>query len=383
MLHVSLFTINFYFIFLESHETFAKFLFPSFIVGLIIGKDGVEISSLMSRTNTNIKFSPGRELYPNTQDRVCCIMGTIKNIIAALRGIFNKVRTSDINDQDILKTLKMIISNIASGMIIGKSGGTIKTIQQTCNVRIQITNKDETKGLPERTMTISAESSEYLLAAVKDILTRLLHDPEADKWKRLMTYSGYVVSSSGGGGGVSVSSPGSTTSGDYSSFIQSMIQHPSYSALTSLQSSTSLPNGPGYQSSGSASDSGSALTQAMLAYMYSQSLSSNSPYFTRYAPVMIDGVNLTVPGATLATFEIAIPEVMINSVLGVGASLVSELMQTTNTRIQLSGKGDYIPGTYNRKLTITGPILSVQSAHLMIMQNIIRDSETYRKQGLI
>ena len=36
-------------------------------------------------------------------------------------------------------------------------------------------------------------------------------------------------------------------------------------------------------------------------------------------------------------------------------------MQSTGARIQLSMKGDYIPGTYNRKLTIAGPI-SVSSS---------------------
>ena len=121
----------------------------------------------------------------------------------------------------------------------------------------------------------------------------------------------------------------------------------------------------------------------MLTYMYAQSLMSNSAYFSRYTPVMVDGVNLTVPGATLATFEIAVPEVMVSAVLGPGAKLISDLIQTTGTRVQLSSKGDYIPGTYNRKLTISGPVLSVQSAHLMVMQNIVREQEAFRKQGLV
>ena len=89
------------------------------------------------------------------------------------------------------------------------------------------------------------------------------------------------------------------------------------------------------------------------------------------------------PGATLATFEIAIPEIMITSVVGAGSKLITDLMQSTGARIQLSMKGDYIPGTYNRKLTIAGPILSVQAAQMVILQKIIKEQEAFRKQGLI
>ena len=362
-------------------DTYAKLLFPSYIAGLIIGKDGVEISSLMARTNTNIKFSPGRELYPNTQDRVCCIIGSVHNIVSAIKNIFEKISSSEtVYDQEILKTVKMIISNVASGIIIGKSGTTIKTIQQNYNVRIQLTNKDENRGLPERTMTITADDSESLFDAFQDILIRLLHDTESDKWKKVLSYSNYTVTNPSASSTSSTPSLTNTTSStvtDYSVLLQSMLQQKPLHSV----------NGSLYQQQQQLASSSSAtegnLTQAMFAYLYSQSLMSNSSYFTRYAPVMIDGVNFSIPGSTLATFEVAVPEVMINSVLGIGGKVLTELMHATGARMQVSGAGDYIPGTYNRKLTITGPILAVQSAHLAVMQNIIRDVETYRKQGLV
>ena len=370
-------------------------LFPSFVAGLIIGKDGAEISNLMNSTQTNVKFSPGRELYPGTQDRVCTIVGYIPNIVAAVRGIFDKIKTSEHSyDQELLKSLKMLISNIASGMVIGKSGGTVKMIQQDYNVRIQITNKDETRGLPERTMIIMSENPEYILAAFQNVLERILHDPEAEKWKRLVSYSSHTITPShptithtSSLSSSSSAIPNQMT--DYSSFIQSVLhqqqQQQTYASLGSFPSSTTgTSNNTSFPPpSNSETANQPSLANAMLTYMYSQSLTTNSAYFSRYAPVMIDGVNLTIPGSTLSTFEVAIPEVMVNSVLGTGLKLITDVMQSTGTRLQLSGKGDYIPGTYNRKLTITGPILSVQAAHLIVMQNIIREQETYRKQGLI
>ena len=129
--------------------------------------------------------------------------------------------------------------------------------------------------------------------------------------------------------------------------------------------------------------SASLYTQAMMSHAYSQSLMSTSTPYSHFNPVMIDGVNLMVPGATLCTFEIALPEVMVSSVMGVSGKLISDLTQTTGARVQLSGKGEYIPGTYNRKLTITGPILSVQAAHMVVTQKILKEQEVFMKQGLI
>lgn len=68
---------------------------------------------------------------------------------------------------------------------------------------------------------------------------------------------------------------------------------------------------------------------------------------------------------------------------GSSGSFLAELMHSTGTNMELSAKGDYIPGTYNRKLTITGPVLSVLSAHLSLSQGILREQEAFRKQGLI
>ena len=375
-------------------------LFPSFVAGLIIGKEGGMISELMNLTQTNVKFSPGRELYPGTQERVCIITGQIPNIVAAVRGILEKIRNSDSTyDHDAGKSLKMLVSNIASGMVIGKLGGTVKMIQQDYNVRIQITNKEETRGLPERTMIIMADDPEYILSAFQNILERIIGDPEAEKWRRLVSYSGYnltppisnVLSQPSSASSIITSS---SQGMDYSSFLQAFLQ--SHQAQSGFQSGSfphlhsggggSLGIGnflQGTSSSLSESSGQTGLTNAMLTYMYSQSLTSGSGYFSRYPPMMIDGVNLSVPGATLATFEVAIPEVMINAVLGTGLKVISDIMQSTGTRLQLSSKGDYIPGTYNRKLTITGPILSVQAAHLTVMQNLVREQEAFRKQGLI
>ncbi len=366
----------------------------------------------METTNTIIKFSPGRELYPKTNERVCVIIGSIPNICIALRRIFSKIANSPHrkpdDSQEYLRHFKMLVSNIAAGMTIGKSGQTVKAIQQECSVKIQISNKDDS-SLPERTLNIVGESTEEIVAAVKMVLDQVKEDPDANKWKKLLTYGAYLASpaavggahghasslssvslpttgfqTSGYGSGMSELSAGAATN---SSFL-SMLQHPAYAAaLSSAMQSNSAVAGLMGGASGHGSTvpttSGSSFNQALLSYIYAQSLMSGSSYFGQYNPVFVDGVNMSVPGATIASFDVAVPEVMVSSVVGPGAKLLTDLMQSTGARLQLSQKGDYFAGTYNRKLTISGPILSVQAAHMVVLQKLMKDQEAYQKQGLV
>lgn len=299
-----------------------------------------------------------------------------------------------------MKHFKMIVSNISSGMVIGKSGHTIKSIQLECGVKMQITNKDE-NSLPERTLTVDGET-DAILKAVEKILSHTMDDPDAGKWRRLMIYSNYSISPSAsssstsshgmgsakpghGGGGILPSSHaqsgyhgGSSASADPTAAFMALIaqhqqqqqqqHHHAYSAYSSH-----LPSQSG----------GSTFNQALMSYAYAQSLLTNSSYYNQFQPVMVDGVNLTVPGATVSTYEIAVPEVMVSAVAGSDNKLLADLMQTTGARVQLSGKGEFIPGTYNRKMTVTGPILSVQSAHMIILQKLLKEQESYQKHGML
>ena len=68
----------------DKEETFIKFLLSNFVSGMIIGSAGSTINKLMESTGTIIMFSPGRELYPGTNDRVCLITGSVPDICEAL-----------------------------------------------------------------------------------------------------------------------------------------------------------------------------------------------------------------------------------------------------------------------------------------------------------
>ena len=89
--HRHLIYLPFFCTFLPDDEAFVKFLVPSVVPGMIIGSAGSTIAELMDSTRTNIKFSRGLELYPGTNERICCICGPVVNVCDAIREIFARM----------------------------------------------------------------------------------------------------------------------------------------------------------------------------------------------------------------------------------------------------------------------------------------------------
>ena len=48
---------------------------PEYTAGAIIGKAGKNIAEQRERFGTYVKMSPGKVYFPNTEDRVCLILG--------------------------------------------------------------------------------------------------------------------------------------------------------------------------------------------------------------------------------------------------------------------------------------------------------------------
>jgi RNA-binding protein Nova len=50
-------------------------------------------------------------------------------------------------------------------------------------------------------------------------------------------------------------------------------------------------------------------------------------------------------------------------------------MQASGARIKISDRGDFMPGTTDRKVTITGTPEAIRTAESMIMQRVSASSE--------
>ena len=72
------------------------------------------------------------------------------------------------------------------------------------------------------------------------------------------------------------------------------------------------------------------------------------------------------------TVQVAIPDSLIGSILGRGGRTLNELQVQSNTRIRISQRGEYVPGTKNRIVTIRGPTAhSVTMAQMLMSQCMV------------
>ena len=71
------------------------------------------------------------------------------------------------------------------------------------------------------------------------------------------------------------------------------------------------------------------------------------------------------------TIELSIPETLIGAILGRAGRTLIEYQDISGAKIQISKKGEYILGTRNRKVTITGKPPSPQTAQLLLTQRVL------------
>lgn len=81
------------------------------------------------------------------------------------------------------------------------------------------------------------------------------------------------------------------------------------------------------------------------------------------------------------TIDLAVPENLIGAILGRNGRTLLEYQQISGAKIQISKKGDHIPGTRNRRVSITGRPPCPGTAQLLITSRIAT-TQTARAQQL-
>lgn len=79
--------------------------------------------------------------------------------------------------------------------------------------------------------------------------------------------------------------------------------------------------------------------------------------------------------------DLEVPESIVGAILGPGGKGIVELQQFTQTNIQISKKGVYMPGTRNRIVTITGTRNNIAKAQYLINQRIQQEEIKRARQA--
>jgi RNA-binding protein Nova len=183
----------------NSNDLHLKMLVPSALAGSIIGRGGERISQLQKDTECRVKMSKANDFYPNTNERICLIIGSVKAVLKAhdiiLERMQEKTEAARPHELDHPETrlaqIKLLIPKNTAGLIIGRSGAVIKTIKDESGAFVQISSKDTDQ--PERILTIEGELPKRLKAF--EILAQKIKDDPLHSSCNTLSYSG----SSGGG----------------------------------------------------------------------------------------------------------------------------------------------------------------------------------------
>lgn len=299
-----------------------KFLIASSAAGSVIGKGGSTINEFQTQTGARIQLSRNQEVFPGTTDRLVILSGTASAILGALHLMIKKlIADGEGMAGGALPQVKLVVPNSSCGCIIGKGGATIRTFVEDSQAEIKLSPQDRMPpGVADRILTITG-TIEQVLRAVALVATALSED------------EGYAALAA--------------RSSTYSSH-----------AMASVQAGMAgIPRDP-----------------AAMAMMAAQGV-----------PMMMPGVGASMPGmpgmlmaqgAASTQVVVAVPDEHIGAVLGKGGRTISEIQVVSGVRIKVSDRNDFVQGTRNRKVTLTGTPEAVQMAQYLLSQKLQTSVQT-------
>ncbi|KAI9124527.1 hypothetical protein K1719_004449 [Acacia pycnantha] len=296
--------------------TYIRFLVSNAAAGSVIGKGGSTITDFQSQSGARIQLSRNQEFFPGTTDRIIMVSGAINEILKAVELILSKLmselHSEDGNDAEPKTKVRLIVPNSSCGGIIGKGGSTIRSFIEDSHASIKISPQDNNYyGLNDRLVTLAGTLDEQM-HAIDLIVSKLAEDPQySQSMSTPFSYTGVVFS---GYQGV-----------PYSYMVPPVATAP-YNGINYRQ------NGGGGKVQNSKEERNNSLT-------------------------------------------IGVADGHIGLVVGRGGRSIIEISQISGARIKISDRGDFMTGTTDRKVTITGSQRAIRTAESMIMQKVAYAAE--------
>jgi len=308
-----------------------KFLISNSQAGSLIGSGGKSIKEMIAVSNCRVNVSGPQEPYPGTADRVVLINGNLSGVLIAQQLVWemiahlnkaaeNENKNNEWSPEAVMQALgtndtvdvisKVSIPAACGGLILGRAGATIRSIAEESGAKVLMTSKDEALFTHERVLTISGEASQCMKAAELVILKLEEQDEIEPYVNRGTTYS----------------SPLTTT----------------FHAFNGTHSGGGRGNRTGGGGRG-----------APRQQQQTQNTSGEG------SAVMSD-----------TTITLSIPNELIGNIFGKQGSTMREIISLSGAKVVVSPRNEFVEGTTNRLLTITGTPTCAQTAHLFITQRL-------------
>ncbi|KAL9388473.1 hypothetical protein Peur_017078 [Populus x canadensis] len=272
---------------------------------------------------------------------------------------------------------RFLVSNAAAGSVIGKGGATITDFQSQSGARIQLSrNYEFFPGTSDRIIMVSGGIDD-VLKAVELIIAKLLSEIPAEDGDeagprmrvRLVVPNSACGSIIGKGG----------------SIIKSFIEE-SHAGIKISPLDTKF-----FGLTDRLVTVTGTLEEQMHAIDLILSKLTDDPHYsqTMHAPfsyaAAYNSMNHGPNGAAVKfqhnkdditnSVTIGVADEHIGLVVGRGGRNIMEISQTSGARLKISDRGDFMSGTTDRKITITGSQRAIRAAEDMIMQKVSYASE--------
>jgi far upstream element-binding protein len=180
-----------------------SFGIPNSFVGLVIGKGGETIRNLQSQTGAVVHVQKESDMPFGSTERIITVTGTVGSVAAAKMSVLHTIETrasgpsassgsqahvgigyhpqhgSSSGSGHQIQT-SMIVPDDMVGLIIGRSGATIKGIQGRTGVHIQIPKEADAANPAFRTLQLSASSQVSIDTAQAEIMN-VIQNEQANK----------------------------------------------------------------------------------------------------------------------------------------------------------------------------------------------------------
>eukprot|EP00283_Hemiselmis_rufescens_P005194 CAMPEP_0173420634 /NCGR_PEP_ID=MMETSP1357-20121228/2032_1 /TAXON_ID=77926 /ORGANISM="Hemiselmis rufescens, Strain PCC563" /LENGTH=317 /DNA_ID=CAMNT_0014383439 /DNA_START=6 /DNA_END=959 /DNA_ORIENTATION=+ len=285
-------------------------------------------------------------------------------------------------------SIKLLVSNKAVGQVIGKGGAMISQIKEASGAHIKISSSgDFFPGTQERVVLATGSINAVLTAA--QLVTAEVAKHQAAAQAELMG-AGEIT---GDEMVLSVALPGAACGlvigkgGERINILREQCQ-----CKIHMQSKDKAV--PGVEErlvtmTGESSSVQMALEKIILLMSEDGTVHYDNPT-TNYAqsggyPSLAFNARAAVPGQVTATnqgsllssmdqmqvqIRLGVPENQVGNLVGKGGSTIKEIIALCGAQVKLSQKGDVVPGTQNRIVTVTGNTLSSSYAHMLILQRV-------------
>ncbi|XP_015582998.1 protein BTR1 isoform X2 [Ricinus communis] len=272
--------------------------------------------------------------------------------------------------------VRFLVSNAAAGSVIGKGGATITDFQSQSGARIQLSrNYEFFPGTSDRIILISGILDD-VLKGVELVLAKLLselHTEDGDDVDPRTKVRLVVPNSSCG-----------SIIGKGGSIIKSFIEESQAGIKISPQDNNF------YGLNDRLVTVTGTLEEQMRAIDLILSKLYDDPHYvqTMHAPFSYAAYNSMNYGANGAggkfqnnkedrtnSVTIGVADAHIGLVVGRGGRNIMEISQVSGARIKISDRGDFMSGTNDRKIIITGSQRAIRTAEGMIMQKVAYASE--------